>query len=111
MRETAWAVMAVVRTPRAKRQLMKVWWWISVPYSIAFAVLAFLLNSWYVTHVLTPFFVLSWATALSSALWSLIALLMTWISPSMPWTKERAVMLVLSLIASLWLLQPLGVLK
>jgi hypothetical protein len=90
---------------------MKLWWWISVPYSIIFPVCAILSNGWFVTHVLTPFFVLSWATALSSAVWTFVTLIKKWTSHNIRWTKDAAVMFTLGLVASLWLLQPLGVLK
>ena len=90
---------------------MKIWWWVSVPYSIVFPVFAILSNSWYVTHVLTAFFVLSWITALSSAIWTLATLIIRRATHNIPRTKDGTVMLALGVIASLWLLQPLGALK
>jgi hypothetical protein len=88
---------------------MKLWWWISVPYSILFPVLAFLFDM--SPHGLVPLFVLSWLTALSSAVWMLVTSIRRWTGLGVPWASDMVVRLALSLVASLWLLQPLGLLQ
>jgi hypothetical protein len=88
--------------------IMKLWWWISGPYSIVFPVLVILSNG---GNVMGPPFVLSWITAASSAAWAVVTLIIRWTRRDLPWSQNTVVMLALSLVASLWLLQPLGVLK
>jgi len=58
---------------------VKIWWWLSVPYSIVFPLFTMFSDSWNVTHGITDLFLLSWITALSSAIWTVVTLITRWV--------------------------------
>src|SRR5438105_3041194 len=58
---------------------MAIWWWLSVPYSIALPLLSLILGlrNWAVTHILGLFVLVAYVTVLSSLLWAISAAVRT----------------------------------
>jgi hypothetical protein len=84
------------------RSKTETWWWVSVPYSLCFVVLALLIRPtpWTLGHLLFVFVVAFWLALLSTVAWTLASLLMSF-GRGNPWTVKRSAMLALGLLASL----------
>ena len=95
---TAWRGVTVYGMPKTEA-----WWWLSVPYSVAYplSLLVFQLQEF--GHALAPFALLSMATTVSSAIWILVAIYQLAVSRTTNLTGETKVMLGLVVLAGiLW---------
>jgi len=88
---------------------MEAWWWLSGPYSVALPLAIMVLQlQQSITHVLAPFLVVAFLTALSCAAWAFVTLYQVVASRSADLTVGRKVMLGLVLFAALLWLALLG---
>lgn len=88
----AWRAVVVHHVPK-----MEAWWWLSVPYTVLFA-LCYRLFRWNccVVHVYILFALVYMATLASTAAWTLAALYQLVVSRQ--WTVWRSAMLVVALM-------------
>ena len=95
---TAWRGVTVYGMPK-----MEAWWWLLVPYSVAYpsSMLVFQLQEF--GHALAPFALLSMVTTVSSAIWMLVAIYQLAVSRARNFTAKKKVMLALVVLAGiLW---------
>jgi hypothetical protein len=81
---------------------MEMWWWFSVPYSVAIPALSLILGfgSWATAHMLGPFMLVAFLTLPSSLLWAIVAVARA------PWNRKVATedKVMLSLVPAMVLL-------
>ncbi|PYU90039.1 MAG: hypothetical protein DMG25_17835, partial [Acidobacteria bacterium] len=69
---------------RYAKTKMEIWWWLSVPYSVALPVLSLILGlrNWAAIHMLGLFVLVAYLTVPSSLLWAIMAI------GRIPWDKK-----------------------